>query len=88
VNSNTPATKNHYLRALHASSAFLGALAANFVQISEAGIVALLGLVGGALLYTVIRESLPRQMEGKPLFFVTGVLLFTVVVLMLWNIGF
>ena len=82
------ATKNHYLRALHASSAFLGAVAASFIAIGEAGNIALLGLIGGALLYTVIRESLPREMEGKPLYFITGVLIFTVLIMILWNIGF
>jgi len=82
------ATKNHYLRALHASSAFLGAVTATFIDIGEAGKIALLGLIGGALLYTVIRESLPREMEGKPLYFITGVLLFTVLIMVLWNIGF
>jgi len=56
------ATKNHYLRAMHASSAFLGAVAANFINFGEAIKIGLLGIVGGALLYTVVRESLPREM--------------------------
>jgi len=82
------ATKNHYLRALHASSAFLGAVTAFFIEVGEVGTIALLGLIGGALLYTVIRESLPREMEGKPLYFITGVLIFTVLIMILWSVGF
>ena len=81
-------TKKHYLRALSASSPFLGAVLASFVDVGEIGNVILLGVVGGALLYIVVRESLPRDREGKPLYFVTGLLLFTVVVLLLWNVGF
>lgn len=81
-------TKKHYLRVLSASSPFLGAVAASFINIGEIGNVILLGVVGGALLYTVIRESLPRDREGKPLYFITGLLLFTVVILLLWNVGF
>tara|TARA_Y100000310_G_scaffold241784_1_gene245835 strand:+ start:1467 stop:2147 length:681 start_codon:yes stop_codon:yes gene_type:complete len=81
-------TKKHHLRALSASSPFLGAFAAAFVDVGSAGNVVLLGIVGGALLYTVIRESLPRDREGKPLYFVTGLLLFTVLILLLWNLGF
>jgi len=81
-------TKKRHLRALSASSPFLGALTASFVDVGEIGNVILLGIVGGALLYTVIRESLPRDREGKPLYFITGLLLFAVLVLMLWNLGF
>jgi len=81
-------TKRQHLRALSASSPFLGALAASFIDVGKAGNVILLGIVGGALLYTVVRESLPRDREGKPLYFITGLLLFTVLVLLLWNLGF
>ena len=80
-------TKNHYLRAISASSPFLGAVTATFIDVGEAGNVILLGMVGGALLYTVIRESLPKEIEGKPLYFNIGLLLFTALILLLWNIG-
>jgi zinc transporter ZupT len=82
------ATKKRHLRALHASSAFLGAVSATFIEIGNAGNVVLLGAVGGALLYTVVRESLPKERKGKPMYFITGLLLFTVVILLLWNVGF
>ena len=81
-------TKKHYLRALSASSPFLGAILASFIDVGTAGNVILLGIVGGALLYTVVRESLPRDREGKPLYFITGLLIFTVLILLLWNVGF
>jgi len=81
-------TKKHFLRAFSASSPFLGAISATFIDIGNAGNVALLGLVGGALLYTVVRESLPREREGKPMYFITGLLLFTVLILLLWNAGY
>ena len=81
-------TKKHHLRAISASSPFLGAIAATFIDVGETGNVALLGIVGGALLYTVIRESLPREVKGRLMYFVTGLLLFTVLILLLWNIGY
>lgn len=81
-------TKKQHLRALSASSPFLGALTASILDVGNMGNIALLGIVGGALLYTVVRESLPREREGKPLYFITGLLLFTVLVLLLWNLGF
>ena len=81
-------TKKHHLRALSASSPFLGAILASFVDIGQTGNIILLGLVGGALLYIVVRESLPREREGKPMYFISGLLLFTVLILLLWNVGF
>lgn len=81
-------TKKYHLRVLHASSAFLGAIAAGFIDIGAAGNTALLGFVGGGLLYMVVRESLPRGREGKPLYFVMGLLLFTAVIMVLWNIDY
>ena len=81
-------TKKQHLRALSASSPFLGAILASVLDVGNAGNNALLGIVGGALLYTVVRESLPRDRKGKPLYFITGLLLFTVLVLLLWNLGF
>jgi len=81
-------TKKYHLRLLHASSAFLGAIAAGFIGIGAAGNAALLGFVGGGLLYMVVRESLPQDREGKPLYFITGLLLFTIVIMVLWNGGY
>lgn len=81
-------TKKHHIRAASASSAFLGSLVARFIDIGKTGNVILLGVIGGALLYSVIRESLPKEREGKPLFFLIGLLLFTIIILLLWNIGY
>ena len=82
------ATKKHHLRAFSASSPFLGALLATFVEIGEIGNVALLGIVGGGLLYTVIRESLPQERKGKPIYFLIGMLLFTLIIMLIWNVGY
>jgi|TARA_Y100000310_G_scaffold118201_1_gene117046 hypothetical protein len=79
-------TKKHYIRVLSAASPFFGALVATFIDIGGVGNVILLGLIGGALLYIVIRESLPRDREGRPLYFIIGLLFFTVVILLLWDI--
>lgn len=80
-------TKKRHLRALSASSPFLGAILASMLDIGYIGNVILLGIVGGALLYTVVRESLPREREGRPMYFIIGLLLFTILILLLWNIG-
>ena len=78
-------TKHHMLRAFFSSAPFIGALAGSFIASNKLIDLSLLGLVGGALLYTVVRESLPRERDGKPIYFVVGVLAFTVLILFLWN---
>ena len=81
-------TKKYYLRVLSAGSPFFGALIAAFVDVGKIGNVILLGIIGGALLYTVVRESLPRDREGRPLYFIIGLLFFTILILLLWSMGF
>jgi hypothetical protein len=81
-------TKKHHIKIFGASSAFLGAIAATFINPGVMVNLSLLGVVGGALLYTVIRESLPREREGRPMYFITGLLLFTIIIMVLWNIGY
>jgi len=81
-------TKKYYLRVLSAGSPFFGALIAAFVDVGTIGNVILLGIIGGALLYTVVRESLPRDREGRPLYFIIGLLFFTILILLLWSMGF
>ena len=81
-------TKIIHLRIFSASSAFLGAITASFLDVGNIGNGIFLGIVGGGLLYTVTRESLPREKKGKPMYFITGLLLFTVLIMALWNSGF
>lgn len=45
----------------------------------------LMAFVTGTLLYIVIRESLPSDQAERPLYFIVGVLFYTLVLLMSWN---
>ena len=42
----------------------------------------------GTLLYIGIRESLPSDRAEKPVYFVIGVLIYTLIIYMSWNAGF
>ena len=47
----------------------------------------LISFVTGTLLYIVIRESLPSDEAEKPLYFIIGVLFYTLVIFMSWNLA-
>lgn len=46
----------------------------------------LMAFITGTLLYIVIRESLPSDQAEKPLYFILGVLFYTLILLMSWNV--
>lgn len=46
----------------------------------------LIAFITGTLLYIVIRESLPSDEAEKPLYFMIGVLFYTLIIVMSWNL--
>ncbi|MBI2176415.1 hypothetical protein HYU40_03665 [Candidatus Woesearchaeota archaeon] len=75
-------TQNHPLRLLLASSTLLGSLS-TLVFAYPASLQRLfISLVGGILLFIIVRESLPKEKEGKPALFVLGVAAYTLLILM------
>ena len=46
----------------------------------------LISFITGTLLYIVIRESLPSDEAEKPLYFIIGVLFYTLIIFMSWNL--
>ncbi len=70
-------------RIIMASSTPLGALfAIVFIPMMTAtAFYALMGLVTGALLFTVVRHNIPSTKESRPVFFIIGVVVYTLVIL-------
>ena len=71
------------IKLIGSQSTLLGViLAFLFIDMIQGFIqIALIGFVIGGLLFSVIRHSLPKGKEGKPLFFIIGVLVYTPIVL-------
>ena len=46
----------------------------------------LIAFITGTLLYIVIRESLPSDKAERPLYFIIGVLFYTLIIFMTWNL--
>lgn len=75
-------TQNHALRFVLASSTIVGALSAIFFNYPPALYKAFLSFTAGILLFVVVRESLPKEKEGKPVLFVLGVIIYTALILL------
>ena len=76
-------TKFKSIRFIISASTLLGVLFASSVSIALPVYYALLGTVIGILLFTVIRHSIPKGNEGKPISFIIGVVLYTLLIIML-----
>ena len=83
--SQHPSNRVNFLVSL---STLIGVLLAIFlfIRISPLVLTGLVGFVIGSLLFSVIRHSIPVGVEGKPLFFVLGVLIYTPIVILSWVI--
>jgi len=62
-----------FVKFILALSSILGGLLAYFVSLTVGVVQILLGFVVGALLYIVIRDSIPREDQGNMTYFVLGV---------------
>ena len=58
----------------------------NYIEFIASIFGKLIAFVTGTLLYIVIRESLPSDEAEKPLYFIIGVLFYTIVIIMSWNL--
>lgn len=79
-------TKSKIVKVILASSTTLGVLFSLFVYGSSMHRLAyllLLGFIIGALCFTVIRHSLPKGKKGKPLFFIIGVIIYSIIIFLL-----
>jgi zinc transporter ZupT len=63
----------------------LGALLPILIPISQKVLSSLLGFVGGILLFIVVREAIPKEKDGRPAFFVIGILLYLLIQIIVWN---
>jgi len=57
------------------TSTMLGAIVATLMNLQKAPFYLAFGFVMGMLLYVVVRDILPQEREGKPYYFIIGVML-------------
>ena len=74
--------KYEWIKIILSSSTLLGVIFAVYIPLSTGTFFSLMGLIIGALLYTVIRHSIPRGKEGEPWLFFIGAIIYSIVLLM------
>lgn len=79
--------KSSILKVFYSMAPLLGALLGiNFIDFTATISGELISFITGTLLYIVIRESLPSDKAEKPLYFMVGVLFYTLIIVMTWNL--
>jgi len=76
--------KRIILKIVLSCSTLFGVLLAYFVMIPPHILHSFLGFVVGSLLYIVIRDSVPRETEGKAIYFVLGVVVYALIIGFTW----
>jgi hypothetical protein len=78
-------TKVKGVRIIVALSTLLGVIFAEFIytNIGLPIFFTLLGFIIGALAFTVTRHAIPKGKAGKPLFFIIGVIVYTILIFLL-----
>ena len=71
------------IRFLLASSTILGALFAKSTLITPLIEKVMLNFAAGVLLFIIVRESLPKEKEGRPIIFVLGIIAYGVMLIIL-----
>lgn len=67
-----------------AAAPLYGALLAKVYMLPASITFALLGIIAGALLFLIIKDSFPKEREGNPKFFILGVILYALLIMTSW----
>lgn len=79
--------KSSISKVFYSMAPLFGALIGiSYVDFSISVFGELIAFITGTLLYIVIRESLPSDKAERPLYFLIGVLFYTLIIFMTWNL--
>jgi hypothetical protein len=85
IEVNEESNEPLYLKIIMASSAligvFVGLLLTTIFHISMEFIFFLFSFISGVILYTIIREVLPENESGRPLYFLLGIIVFLILII-------
>ena len=75
------------VKVFFSGSILMGGILAFYTKFSDFVDFALLGFIGGIILYFIVREAIPQGKKGRPFFFILGVLIYMLVIMGLGNYG-
>ena len=79
--------KNKVAKIFYSAAPLFGAFfGTSYIELVASVFGELMAFITGTLLYIIIRESLPSDEAEKPLYFIMGILLYTLIIFMSWNI--
>lgn len=76
-----------FFKTVLSCSTLAGTLIGYFFLIHQQIMDATLGFVVGALLYIVIRDSLPRETKGSAAYFILGIVIYSFMIVFVWLFG-
>lgn len=77
-------TEKRKIRFLLSISTLIGVLIGIYLEINAFMYNILFGFVVGTLLYIIVVESLPKEREGNPFFFIFGIIIYTIIIALTW----
>ncbi len=79
-------TEYRLMRFLLCLSSLIGIVFALFADISNILYYTLFSFIGGAMLYIVVREEIPKEKKGSPPYFILGAFIYSLLIVLFWLI--
>ncbi len=76
--------RNNAVRSLITAAVFIGTGIATFLTIGPHVFYTVLGIVTGMFLYVVLHDAMPDQDTGTPLYFVAGIVIYSILMAEIW----
>ena len=76
--------ESKFIRFLLCLSSLIGIVFALFANISNVLYYTLFSFIGGAILYIVVREEIPKDKNGYPSYFILGAFIYSLLIVLFW----
>ncbi len=88
MNIRMSVSEEGLIRIILPSSVLVGVIAGFlfelFLPVPEILVNSLLAFISGIILYVIVREVIPEKTKGKPIYFLIGVILFSLAIILVY----
>lgn len=78
--------RDRQARLILSFSTFIGTVVAFLITMPNVVYISIFGFMIGTLMYTILMDAIPKEREGDPIFFVIGLMVYMIVIMMTWFI--